>query len=145
MARVLLPVDDTEHARRACSLATELFSDGSFVLLHVVNPSDAGYSRESAMPSVAEDWYEQRTERAQELFDGLETHIEEQIDENSITVERRTEVGQPARTIVGQIEDGEFDHVVMGSHGRRGISRLLLGSVVETVVRRSPVAVTVVQ
>jgi len=145
MTRVLLPVDDREHACRACSLATELFSDGTFVLLHVVNPSDAGYSRESAMPSVAEDWYEQRIEKADGLFDSLEAHIDEQTDGTVFTTERRTEVGQPARTIVEQIEGGEIDHVVMGSHGRRGISRLLLGSVAETVVRRSPVPVTVVQ
>jgi nucleotide-binding universal stress UspA family protein len=145
MADVLLPVSEEEHARRACDLATELFAGGTFVLLHVVNPSDAGYSRESAMPSVAEDWYEQRTEEAQSLFDELEAHIEEEAGESTVTVERRTEVGQPARTIVGEIESGEFDHVVMGSHGRRGISRLLLGSVAETVVRRSPVPVTVVQ
>jgi len=142
---VLLPVDDKGHARRACSLATELFPGGTFVLLHVVNPSDAGYSRESAMPGVAEDWYEQRTEKAQDLFDDLETYIKEQTAEHPVTVERCTEVGQPARTIVEQIEDGGIDHVVMGSHGRRGISRLLLGSVAETVVRRSPVPVTVVQ
>ena len=145
MARVLLPVDDREHARRACSLAVELFSGGTFVLLHVVNPSDAGYSRESAMPSAAEEWFGQRTERAEELFDKIEAHMEEQTDEAPVTTERRTEVGQPARTIVEQIEGGEIDHVVMGSHGRRGISRLLLGSVAETVVRRSPVPVTVVQ
>ena len=145
MTSVLLPVDDREHACRACSLAAEFFSDGTLVLLHVVNPSDAGYSRESAMPSVAEDWYEQHIEKADELFDSLETHIDEQTDGSVFTTERRTEVGQPARTIVEQVESGEFDHVVMGSHGRRGISRLLLGSVAETVVRRSPVPVTVVQ
>jgi nucleotide-binding universal stress UspA family protein len=33
----------------------------------------------------------------------------------------------------------------MGSHGRKGVSRLLLGSVAETVIRRSPVPVTVVR
>jgi nucleotide-binding universal stress UspA family protein len=32
---------------------------------------------------------------------------------------------------------------VMGSHGREGVSRILLGSVAETIVRRSPVPVTV--
>jgi nucleotide-binding universal stress UspA family protein len=146
MARVLLPVDDEkEHARRVCTLAAELFPGGTFVLLHVINPSDAGYSPEATLPSVAQEWYENRESTAEELFDDLETHISEETDGASITVERRIEVGQPGRTIVEQIEHGSFDHVVMGSHGRRGISRLLLGSVAETVVRRSPVPVTVAQ
>jgi nucleotide-binding universal stress UspA family protein len=144
MARVLLPVDDEEHARRACDLTAELFPGGTFVLLHVINPSDAGYSVESAVPSVAQDWYQKRQTEAETLFDDLETHIRAERGED-VTVERRTEVGQPARTIVEQIEQDGFDHIVMGSHGRRGISRLLLGSVAEQVVRHSPVPVTVVQ
>jgi len=54
-------------------------------------------------------------------------------------------VGRPAREITDELESGEYDHVVMGSHGRSGVSRILLGSVAETVLRRSPVPVTVVR
>ena len=42
-----------------------------------------------------------------------------------------------------KIEELDVDHVVMGSRGRRGVSRILLGSVAEAVVRRSDVPVTV--
>jgi len=146
MTRVLLPVDDSEHARRACDLALELFPGATFVLLHVINPSDAGYSSEAAIPSVAESWYEQQKEGAEALFDDLEAHIEAHEETgDGVTVEHCIELGQPPQTIVAYIEEGDIDHVVMGSHGRRGVSRLLLGSVAETVVRHSPVPVTVVQ
>jgi nucleotide-binding universal stress UspA family protein len=145
MARVLVPVDDKEHARRACDLAVELFSGGEVVLLHVINPADAGYSSEAAIPRVAEDWYEQRTDEAGVLLDEFEAHIGEQAGDDAVTVERCVEVGNPARTITEYVETRDIDHVVMGSHGRRGISRVLLGSVAETVVRHSPVPVTVVQ
>jgi len=42
-------------------------------------------------------------------------------------------------------EDLDVDHIVMDSHGRSGASRVLLGSVAETVTRRSPVSVTIVR
>ncbi len=57
--------------------------------------------------------------------------------ESDTTVRTVHEVGHPARTVV--------NHVVVGSHGREGVSRLLLGSVAEKIVRRSPVPVTVVR
>ena len=47
--------------------------------------------------------------------------------------------------IVEYVETHDVDHVVIGSHGRKGLSRVLLGSVAELVVRRSPVPVTVVR
>ena len=53
--------------------------------------------------------------------------------------------GKPAREIVSYAEKGDVDHIVMGSRGRSGLSRLLLGSVAETVVRRAPTPVTVVR
>jgi len=54
-------------------------------------------------------------------------------------------VGRPARAIEECAEEAAVDHVVIGSHGRDGIARILLGSVAETVVRRSPVPVTAVR
>ena len=51
--------------------------------------------------------------------------------ESDTTVRTVHEVGHPARTVV--------NHVVVGSHGREGVSRLLLGSVAERVVRCSTV------
>jgi nucleotide-binding universal stress UspA family protein len=142
MAHVLVPVDDEEHAKRACDLATELFPEGNVLLLHVINPADAGYSPEPGLPGAAEDWYETAEAEAEQLLERLCTHIEQRDDD---AVEHGIEVGQPAQTIVERIERGDIDHVVMGSHGRDGISRLLLGSVAEAVVRNSPVPVTVVQ
>ncbi len=144
MAHVLLPVDDEEHARQGCDLATELFPRGSFLLVHVINPANAaGYSPEPGAPGVAEEWYEREETETEELFERLSAHIEQRDDD--ATVEHSIEVGQPAQTVLERIEQGEIDHVVMGSHGREGISRLLLGSVAETVVRNSPVPVTVVR
>jgi nucleotide-binding universal stress UspA family protein len=60
-------------------------------------------------------------------------------------VDTTAEVGGPANAIVECAEEESVDHIVTGSHGRSGVTRILLGSVAETVVRRSPVPVTVVR
>jgi nucleotide-binding universal stress UspA family protein len=137
--RVLVPVDGSEHAAHATGVAMDLFPDATMILLHVINPAEAGYSAQASIPSFSEEWYEQQQTAAEELFDELEGGA---VDEG-VDVERVTEVGNPTRVIVEFAEDEAVDHIVMGSHGRKGVTRVLLGSVAETVVRRSPVPVTV--
>jgi len=51
--------------------------------------------------------------------------------------------GRPVGQLLGYATTGGIDHIVLGSPGRDGTGRLLLGSVAETVVWRSPVPVTV--
>jgi nucleotide-binding universal stress UspA family protein len=45
--------------------------------------------------------------------------------------------GEPARTIVEEAERGDYDLIAIGTHGRTGLSHLLLGSVAEKVVRKA--------
>ena len=139
--RILLPVDDSDQTHRAAELAFELFSDARLVLIHVINPAEAGFTTEAAIPNFPENWYEQQESDAEAIFDDIESEAKEY----GIEVEGVLELGQPARTIVDHIEAADIDHVVMGSHGRKGVSRILLGSVAETVLRRSTVPVTVVR
>lgn len=56
----------------------------------------------------------------------------------SVKYEHRLIIGDPATEIVRLAEDEKVDYVVMGTHGRTGLSRLLMGSVAEAVVRRAP-------
>jgi nucleotide-binding universal stress UspA family protein len=53
--------------------------------------------------------------------------------------------GHAAKTIVRYAEENDVDHIVMGSTGRSGISRVLLGSVAESVTRRAPCSVVIVR
>ena len=71
--------------------------------------------------------------------------FEEVTDAYDATFATETVVGRPARTIVDYAEQEDVDAVVIGSHGGEAVGRVLLGSVAETVVRRSPVPVTVVR
>jgi nucleotide-binding universal stress UspA family protein len=54
-------------------------------------------------------------------------------------------IGYPARTILDYADENDVDLVVMGTHGRRGVDRYLLGSVTERVVRGADVSVLVVR
>jgi nucleotide-binding universal stress UspA family protein len=140
--RILVPVDDSEQAAAAAAFVVENFPDATPVLLHVINPAEAGYSAQASVPSFSEEWYEQQQAAATERFDELEALARDAGVED---VERVVEVGRPTATIVEYADDHDVDQRVMGSHGRSGVSRLLLGSVAEIVVRRASVPVTVVR
>jgi len=139
--RVLVPADWSDQAHGACEFVFEEFPEATVVLLHVIDPSEAGYSTGTPFPSASEDWYEQQRTDANTLFDELAA----EADDHGIETERAIEVGKPTQTIVEYAEDHDIDHVVMGSHGRKGVTRILLGNVAEKIVRRSPVPVTVVR
>jgi nucleotide-binding universal stress UspA family protein len=139
--RVLVPVDGSERSQQACGFVRREFPEAAMVLLHVIDPARETSYPSATLPSFSEEWYEREKERSQELFDDLTATV------GDSEVETVTEVGKPTDVIVdfaGDPDNG-IDHVAMGSHGRKGVSRLLLGSVAETVVRRSPVPVTVVR
>ncbi|MFQ3320370.1 MAG: nucleotide-binding universal stress UspA family protein [Natronomonas sp.] len=137
--RILVPMDGSEQSWSAFDYAVEQFGDATFVCLRVIDPVKAGYGVGIGATAAANEWIQAEQDAAEEMFDS----VRERAEEADVEVETHTEVGRPARTISEFAED--CDHVVIGSHGREGVSRILLGSVAETVVRRAPVPVTVVR
>lgn len=85
--------------------------------------------------------YEQTQESAKTLLEEAESIA----GEYGTDVTMATEVGRAADAIVAYAEAHDVNHVVVGSHGRRGLSRFLLGSVAERVARRSPGSVTIIR
>jgi nucleotide-binding universal stress UspA family protein len=141
--RILVPVDGSEQAHQACAFVASEFPDAEMLLLHVVNPAEAGYSAQASIPSFSEEWYDQQREQAEDLFAEIREDVADR--EVDVAVTSEIDVGKPVSVIVEFAEENDVDQIVMGSHGRSGVSRVLLGSVAETVVRRSPVPVTVVR
>jgi nucleotide-binding universal stress UspA family protein len=70
--------------------------------------------------------------------------VERLVDDRA-QVERIVTEGSPAKTIVEHAVETDCDLILMGTHGRGGIDRLLLGSVAERVVRSSRVPVLTVR
>jgi nucleotide-binding universal stress UspA family protein len=139
--RLLVPIDGSEQAWNALDHATAEHPEAAFTLLYVINPVGAGSGAGAQVVDVGygEEWYENAEHRAEDLFERARERVG---DRDSGT---ETTVGRPARAIVAFAEENAIDGIVMGSHGRDGVSRVVLGSVAETVVRRSPVPVTVVR
>lgn len=137
---ILVPVDGSRPARRAVEYAVEHFPDSSITLLYVMDPM-LDYGRRRAFPGYRQDdEFANEREKGEHVLESVLESVPEGID-----VETALEAGEPARTIVGFAEEQDVDGIVIGSHGRQGASRYLLGSVAELVVRRSPVPVTVVR
>ena len=141
--RVLVPIDGSESSWAALEYAFGHHGDDPVVVLYVADPSERAYTDRSRggedEPDEKEDSEEYSVEYSKELFETAR----ERADAAGVEVETETTIGSPADAILEYAADNEIDHIVMGSRGRSGLSRLLLGSVAETVVRRSSVPVTV--
>jgi len=134
---ILLPFDGSEGAAAVLHHASELahWADATIHVLYV-----ADTTRDSV--TVVEG----------ETVDALVRKGEDVVDEAEKTLETLgvsydTDVvqGNPAPTIVEYAEQYDQDLIVMPTHGREGISRYLIGSVSEKVVRLSPVPVLTVR
>lgn len=136
---VLVPMDHSPLARRALEYALEVHPDASLTVIHVVNFVDDSYSAE--MLVGPEELRERAEERTEQLFEEARA-LAAEADASLSTV---TTFGDPARNIVDYAEDEDVDLVVIGSHGRSLLSRILLGDTADRVVQRAPVPVTVVR
>jgi nucleotide-binding universal stress UspA family protein len=137
---VLIAFDGSPLSERALTYAIETFTDATLTAIYVINPIDSIVDVEVGGLPIAEDWYDDAQDRATRIHaTATDLAAEHEIDLATVT-----DVGRPARTILEYADDHGIDQIVMGSHGRSGIDRALLGSVAESVTRRARVPVTVV-
>jgi nucleotide-binding universal stress UspA family protein len=135
---ILCPTDFSDHSRQAHELAAELVRPGGagITLLHVLELPVA-YAGEPHPPEL----YRDLDKRSADLLDTWAAQLRSKV---SVPVVTRSRIGRPGTETLAVLDDDRtFDLVVMGSHGRTGIKRVLLGSVAEKVVRhaRCPVLV----
>ncbi|MFB6153561.1 MAG: universal stress protein [Halodesulfurarchaeum sp.] len=136
--QIVVPLDHSAQSWNALEYAFSQHPDAEFLVLHVLQPLDGILEGEVY---GAETHRERANEEAEKL-------LEEAADLGAtmdVSVRTMLREGRPATEIVAAAEEEAVDHVIMGSHGRSGVTRVLLGSVAERVVRRSPVPVTVVR
>ena len=101
------------------------------------NPSSADQSVWSVYQDVHEDCIKKQQERLNRLS--------ERAREKGIEAEFFQRAGSPGRAICQQAKDGEAGLIVVGSHGRRGLSELWLGSVSNYVLHHAPCSVLVIR
>ena len=138
--RILVPVDDSDQATAALEFALSRFPEAPITALHVVE-SPVDYSREDIEGTYVERQLEPLEKRADELL----ASAEERATAHDREIRTATTHGKPGQSVIEYSSENEFDQIVMGSHGRSGISRILLGSVAEAVAQQSLVPVTIVR
>ena len=142
--RILVPVDGSTTAARGLREALGLASgqDTRLFFLHVVDD----YSTLSEMTSAA--GYDEMLRGLRQFGLDVLAKARHEADAAGLhceTLMREVTGKRVADVIVEQVGQHHCDLIVMGSHGRRGISRLALGSTAEGVARISPVPVLLVR
>lgn len=140
-SRILVPVDGSPQSTNALKHAISTHPDSEIHVLHVQDPLEMSYAADPMGGGYWEGWVEYADEYAETVMEDAK----EIATEADVEIEPVVEIGPPARTIVDYADTHDIDAIVIGSHGRTGVSRILLGSVAETVVRRASVPVTVVR
>jgi nucleotide-binding universal stress UspA family protein len=108
-------------------------------LLHVVQ--DLHKWGKVYIPHTSMDKFQKEAlEGAEKALDRV---CEEQL-QSCPNFQRRIVSGDPAMEILKTIETEDIDLVVMGTHGRKGLEHILMGSVAGNVVKKSPVPVMTV-
>jgi nucleotide-binding universal stress UspA family protein len=125
---ILHPTDFSEHSEVAFRLASEFARDyhAHLIVLHVLSKQTLAYGEMLSAPD--EDQYR---------LNALEALHKIQPAIRTTPIEHHLVEGDPAAAIIQAARHFAADLIVMGMHGRTGLSRLLMGSVAEQVVRRA--------
>jgi nucleotide-binding universal stress UspA family protein len=138
--RILVPTDGSTEVERSVSHAATLASvhGAELVAVYVVNTASyGGLPIETSIEGVSQI-LEEEGEAAIDRVEAIAAS-------HDVPVDGRVVRGTPSKEIVRNAETAGCDLIVMGTHGRGGIDRLLLGSVAERVVRSSPMPVLTVR
>ena len=138
--RIMVPLDGSPLAEQALphAIAHAKHTGAELILLRVLVP----LSRSHGPPEAALRRAEEST--AADAADYLE-RIAAGISEQDIPVQVVTTEGRPHLEITGFVEDNQVDLIVMSTRGQSGISRWLMGSVADRVVRGASVPVLLVR
>lgn len=133
--RVLFTTDFSDGAARAFPRAAAL-AERHDAELHILNVTGSESETDRTLPvslSILKEWL------------GSSSQVPE-TDLAALTiVQKQIEADTPSERIIGYVEDENIDLVVISTHGRRGVQRMLLGSVTEEVVRKAPCPVLTVR
>ena len=139
--KILIAVDDSEYSRRAISAVPDLFSREAteIKILHVLTPISS-----STPPQMARGYAPEMAGLKREPPFDLD-HSLHKLRTAGFTVDTVVETGEVRTTIIDYASNWGADLIAVGSHGHKGLLRLLLGSVAESVVRHAPCSVLVIR
>jgi universal stress protein A len=138
---ILAPTDFSDYSKKALSDAFELAQTfgATLSLLHVLEPSP--YLGEFTLPTMGEELLGDLERQASAAL----AQVLPEAQQAKIEVTRAVAIGSPSVKIVETVEAEHVDLIVMATHGRTGLSHLLIGSVAERVVRTAPCPVLTIR
>ena len=136
---ILVAYDGSPPAQKAVERAVRAADGEEIILLRVIETADGMI--EAGLDIVQNRLKEMQEQKTSELSEDTRTLL----DTEDVEFRVETAIGKPSREIVSFAEENDVSEIVIGSHGREGVSRVLLGNVAENVVRRSPITVMVVR
>jgi nucleotide-binding universal stress UspA family protein len=149
---IVVAVDYSGTGHLALERAFELAAERRTAEVHVINVLpvyQTGLAETTSgawigsLPSVKEAGEQLRTYVEARLAAFRAAHPEAKLGPENIRAHQRLEI--PSEEIAQLAADVEADLVIVGTHGRRGLSRVMLGSVAEATVRLAPCPVLVVR
>lgn len=138
--KMLLATDGSEYSRLALEKAAELASATHSEILVLAVSQLVNLGSVGPMVYAPESAFEVPTKEESE---GILQAAAEYLTSQGIANRTLRCIGQPAEAILQTAEEEHVDLIVVGSHGRTGLQRFLLGSVSNQVVGHSPVSVLV--
>jgi len=137
-SHILVPTDGSPASDAAIEHAIDLAEryDATLHALYVVD--GAAYSTLEAGAEIVVEALESEGEEATE-------RVADAAESAGVNCETIVTTGTAYRSIRNYVDENEIDMIVMGTHGRKGLDRYLLGSVTERVVRTSDVPVLTVR
>ena len=143
--KILFPCDLSENAAKILPYVLSVAEayNSTICLLHVV-PDLQKWAKEyisHTAPYASLDMFKKEAQEGAEK--AMDRVCEEQLQSCS-NLQRRIASGDPAMEILKTIEAENIDLVIMGTHGRKGLEHIVIGSVAENVVRKSSVPVMTV-
>lgn len=153
LKRVLVATDFSDAARAALQTAARLArAEGADIeVLHVgpsplVVPPEVAVGAPTGDPALASSSGAPMTwlEISQKVADEQMAQLRREADRAGIEISHaHVDFGNPAGKILDMLERESFDLVAVGTHGRRGLAHLMLGSVAESVIHHAPIPVLV--
>jgi nucleotide-binding universal stress UspA family protein len=141
---ILVPLDGSDLAEQALPVAAYIarHASGKIVLLEcVIPPMEFGLYVGREPPLLVQQAIDTDTEMATD-------YLKRTVQGNhlaDIETEIKIEYGWPAHSILAVAEQQQSDLIVISSHGRSGLSRWILGSVAQKVIRHAPIPVLVLR
>jgi universal stress protein A len=140
LKKILCPIDHSDCSKEALKYAVSfaMKDEAKLLLLHIIDIRSFNEGLDAMSTQIPNE--ETLEQLRVKLLDCIPEEIRDDLDVEAIVIQ-----GVPFAEIISTAKEKEIDMIVIGSHGRTGISHMMLGSVSEKVVRKAPCPVLTIR